>query len=209
MSRVIQIRVRGIDERGQAAMQTRFTELAAAREWRDGQPWLADSRSRNLLAQLFFDNAQQVSRAADRDELCGAGFVRVAGDEADALALLFIALEVSEHTGAEVEVCDPDNPIAKLRYVVMCGGRLIDGLPLDTILVRRAIYRRMPDGTRMEMIPPRARGSAFGRAIGDDVELSWSFIVHDIRIVDASFLGAEAEAMRIFRGLRALPRDDR
>jgi hypothetical protein len=61
----------------------------------------------------------------------------------------------------------------------------------------------------MEMIPPRARGSAFGRAVGDDNELSWSFVVHDIRIVDSSFLGAEAEAMRIFRGFRALPSDDR
>jgi hypothetical protein len=61
----------------------------------------------------------------------------------------------------------------------------------------------------MEMIPPLGRGSAFGRPIGPHSEPSWSFIVHDIRIVEHSFLAAEAEAMRIFRGFRALPPDDR
>jgi hypothetical protein len=61
----------------------------------------------------------------------------------------------------------------------------------------------------MEMIPPHERGSAFGRPVGDDAERSWSFIVHDIRIVEPSFLDAEAEAMRIFRGFRALTSDDR
>jgi hypothetical protein len=135
--------------------------------------------------------------------------VRVAGDEADALALLFIARDISERTGAAVELNDPDNPIAKLRHLGMREGRLADGAALETILVQRAIYRRMPDGTRMEMLPPRARGSAFGTAIDDGAELSWSFIVHDIRVVDPSFLRAEAEAMRIFRGLRALPTDER
>ena len=209
MSRVIQFRVRRLDLSGCVAMQTRFSELARAREWRDGQPWLAHARSRGLLAQLFFASAQQESRAAGGNEVCGAGFVRVAGDEADALALLFIGLHVSEHTGGEVEIADPDNPIAKLRHVVMSDGRLSGGLPVETILVRRSIYRRMPDGTRMEMIPPRGRGSAFGRAIGDDVKLSWSFVVDDICIVDPSFLAGEAEAMRVFRGLSALPRDER
>lgn len=209
MSRVIQFRVRRLDQRGCIAVQGRFSELAAAREWRDGQPWVAHAGSPGLLAQLFFANAQQEARAAGADEVCAAGFVRVVGDEADALALLFIGLQLSEHTDGEVEIGDPDNPIAKLRHVLMCDGRLADGLPLERILVRRSIFRRMPDGTRMEMIPPRGRGSAFGRAIGDDVESCWSFVVHDIRIVDPSFLAAEAEAMRLFRGLRALPRDER
>jgi hypothetical protein len=45
--------------------------------------------------------------------------------------------------------------------------------------------------------------------VGEAGERSWSFIVHDIRVVDHSFLDAEAEAMRIFRGFRALPSDDR
>jgi hypothetical protein len=210
MSRVIQLRVRGLDAGARELVHERFAQLVAGREWRDGTPWLADRQSRDLLAQLFFDQAQAEARAAaDQRPLSAAAFVRIAGDEADALALAFIARDISERFSAELELRDPDNPIAKLRRIEMCGGRLRDGRPLESILVRRVIYRRMPDGSRMEMIPPHRRGSAFGRPVGESGERSWSFIVHDIRVVDQSFLDAEAEAMRIFRGFRALPSDDR
>jgi hypothetical protein len=210
MSRVIQVRVRGLDPDHRDALQSRFAELAAGREWRSGTPWLADAASRDILPQLFFDQARdEAQRSGETQPLAAATFVRIAGDEADALALVFIARDLSDCFAAEVEIRDPDNPIAKLRHVVLVAGRLQGGAALESILVRRAIYRRMPDGSRMEMIPPRARGSAFGQAIGDETAVGWSFIVHDIRIVDASFLGAEAEAMRIFRGFRALPSDDR
>lgn len=204
------MRIRGLDPTARDAVQDRFSELAAGREWRDGTPWLADHGSRDLLPQLFFDQAQTQARlAADDRPLSAATYVRIAGDEADALALAFIARDLSERFSVDVELRDPDNPIAKLRQIVMVDGRLPSGGPLETILVRRAIYRRMPDGSRMEMIPPYGRGSAFGRPVGGDAEGSWSFIVHDIRIVERSFLEAEAEAMRIFRGFRALPFDDR
>jgi hypothetical protein len=209
MSRVIQVRIRGVDRDARDLMHERFAELAAAREWRDGTPWLADVRSPNLLAQLFFERAQTEARTAAERPLSAAAFVRIAGDEADALAITFIGRDISERFDAEVELRDPDNPIAKLRRVLLNGGRLRNGRQLESILVRRAIYRRMPDGSRMEMIPPHGRGSAFGQPVGQESERSWSFIVHDVRIADHSFLDAEAEAMRIFRGFRALPSDDR
>jgi hypothetical protein len=210
MSRVIQLRVRDLDIAAREPMHERFAELVAGRDWRDGTPWLADQHSSDLLPQLFFNQAQAEARAAaDERPLSAAAFVRIAGDEADALALAFIARDISERFGAELELRDPDNPIAKLRRVELVGGRLRNGRPLESILVRRVIYRRMPDGSRMEMIPPHGRGSAFGQPVGEDGERSWSFIVHDIRVVDHSFLDAEAEAMRIFRGFRALPSDDR
>jgi hypothetical protein len=210
MSRVIQVRVRGLEASMRDGMQGRFAELVAGREWRDSTPWLADQRSRDLLPQLFFDQAQAQARLADDDrQLSAATFVRIAGDEADALALAFIARDISERFSAEVELRDADNPIAKLRQIELVGGLLRDGRPLESILVRRAIYRRMPDGSRMEMIPPHGRDSAFGKPVADDAERSWRFIVHDIGIVEPSFLDAEAEAMRIFRGFRALPSDDR
>ena len=210
MSRVIQLRVRGLETDARDLMHERFAELVAGRDWRDGTPWLADHRSRDLLPQLFFDQAQAEARAAsDQRPLSAAAFVRIAGDEADALALAFIARDMSERFSAEIELRDPDNPIAKLRRVELVDGRLRNGRPLESILVRRVIYRRMPDGSRMEMIPPHGRGSAFGQPVGEAGGRSWSFIVHDIRIVDQSFLNAEAEAMRIFRGFRALPSDDR
>jgi hypothetical protein len=191
-------------------MQGRFAELVAGREWRDGIPWLADRQSRDLLPQLFFDQAQAQARLAGDDRpLSAATFVRIAGDEADALALAFIARDISERFSVDVEVRDVDNPIAKLRQIELVDGRLRNGRALESILVRRAIYRRMPDGSRMEMIPPHGRGSAFGQPVGGDAGRSWSFVVHDIRVVEHSFLDAEAEAMRIFRGFQALPSDDR
>lgn len=209
MSRVIQFRITGVGRDAQAQMQHRFAELAAARDWRDGVPWLAYPGSSGLLAQLFFEQARHDTTITAASPLAGAGFVRIVGDEADALAVLFILRDLSQLTGATVAVRDPDNPISKLRQVDMNRGNLASGAPLESILVRRAIYRRMADGSRMEMVPPRSRGSAFGRAVGDEGELVWSFIVHGIRVADVSFLGAEAEAMRIFRGLRALRSDER
>ena len=210
MSRVIQVRVRGLDAGARDLMHERFAELVHGRDWRGGTPWLADQRSPELLAQLFFDQAQAEAPAGfDERPLSAAAFVRIAGDEADALALAFIARDISERFSVDLELRDPDNPIAKLRRVELIDGRLRNGRPLESILVRRVIYRRMPDGSRMEMIPPHIRGSAFGQPVGQAAERSWSFIVHDIRVVDHSFLDAEAEAMRIFRGFRALPSDDR
>ena len=106
-------------------MHERFGELVAGRDWRDGTPWLADACLRDLLPQLFFDTALAEARAAgDERPLSAATFVRIAGDEADALALAFIARDISERFGLEVELRDPDNPIAKLRHVELVGGRL-------------------------------------------------------------------------------------
>lgn len=204
------LRVSGLEEDACSSLQWRFDELAAGREWRDGTPWLAHRGSADLLPQLFFDRARvERDTAAGVQGLRAATFVRIAGDEADALALTFIGRDLSERFEAEVELRDPDNPIAKLRHIELLNGRLRDGDRLESILVRRAIYRRMPDGSRMEMIPPRARRSAFGRPVPDGEDSwSWSFVIHDIRIVEETFLDAEAEAMRIFRGFRSLESDD-
>jgi hypothetical protein len=63
----------------------------------------------------------------------------------------------------------------------------------------------MRDGNRIEMYPPRALGSAFGTMDGADGERrAWSFLVHGMRDSRPSFLEAEAEAIRMWRGLRFL-----
>jgi hypothetical protein len=210
MSRVIQLRVRSVAASMRELVHERFVDLVAGREWRDGTPWLAHGGSRDLLAQLYFEHALAEAHAAgDNRPVSAAAFVRIAGDEADALALAFIARDLSERFSVELELRDPENPIAKLRHIELINGRLRGGRPLESILVRRVIYRRMPDGSRMEMIPPHGRRSAFGQPVGAVGEFRWSFIVHDIRVAEQSFLDAEAEAMRIFRGFRALPTDDR
>jgi hypothetical protein len=207
MPRVIHVRIYGLDPTRREALHQRFTGLARSREWRDQRPWLADARSTDLFAQLFFADAAEADLRSQSElgPLSAATFVRVIGDETDALALVFMLRDLSERYGVRVTVQDPDNPIAMLRAIQLRAGRLTDGAALEAILVRRPIFKRMRGGQRIEMYPPRALGSAFGTIEGSDGERrAWSFRVHGMRDSRPSFLEAEAEAMRIWRGLRFL-----
>jgi hypothetical protein len=206
MGRVIHLRIHGLDPSQRDGLRGRFDELAATREWRGDRPWLADAQSTDLFASLFFDDARRAA-ASDHPELgqlSAAGFVRLKGDETDALALLFILRDLSERFDAHLQLRDPDNPIAKLRHIDLARGLLPDGAPLEAVLVARPIYKRLP-GAVIEMYPPRALGSAFGTVEGtDERRRSWSFLVHGMRATAPTFFEAEAEAMRIYRGLRFL-----
>ena len=188
-------------------MHAHFQHLGGSREWRSEPPWLADATSRDLFQQLYFAEVE-AAVALEQPELGGlsaACFLRVAGDETDALALVFMLRDISERFGARVTVRDPDNPIAKLRAIDLIAGRLPDGTALEALMVRRPIFKRVSRGLRIEMYPPRALGSAFGTLEGSDGERrTWSFLVHGMRDSRPSFLEAEAEAMRIWRGLRFL-----
>ena len=206
MGRVIHVRVRGLEAEQREAFHARLQRLAGLREWRGDTPWLADARSRDLFSMEFFRHAQIAADGEARTlgPLSAAGFVRLRGDETDALALLFVLRDLSERFGTTMTIRDPDNPIAKLRSIDLCGGRLQDGAALEAILVARPIYKRLP-GAVIEMYPPRALGFAFGTVEGGDPERrAWSFLVHGMRASADSFLEAEAEAMRIYRGLRFL-----
>ena len=90
MARVIHVRVRGVAAADRDRLQDRFTQLISGREWRDQLPWLADADSTDLFAQLFFEQALTADLWDDRQgtDLSAAGFIRVAGDETDALALV-------------------------------------------------------------------------------------------------------------------------
>ena len=200
MGRVIHVRLHGLEPQQREPLNARFAELAACREWRDQVPWLADAESTGLFEQLYFADAQRPDAS-----LSAATFLRVAGDETDALALLFMLRDLSERFGVHVLISDPENPILKLRSIELQAGRLPDGTALESKLVRRPIFKRLRGGQRIEMYPPRALGSAFGTIEGTDRERrSWSFLVHGMRDSRPSFLEAEAEAMRIWRGLRFL-----
>ena len=207
MARVIHVRLHGVAAEDRDALHERFTELVTCREWRDQVPWLADAYTTDLFGQLFFEQviAADIREHPEGSDLAAAAFIHVAGDETDALALVFVFRDLSERFSCRVVVRDPDNPIAKLRTVDLVNGRLADRRALESILVRRPIFKRMRGGERIEMYPPRALGTAFGTRDGTDGERrSWSFLVHGMRDSRPSFLEAEAEALRIWRGLRFL-----
>ena len=206
MGRVIHLRIHGLPPAQHEALRGRFDELSAAREWRGDRPWLADSQSSELFASLYFDDVRRASalESPELPRLSAAGFVRLKGDETDALALLFILRDLSERFDAHLQLRDPDNPIAKLRHIDLARGVLPDGAQLEAVLVARPIYKRLP-GAVIEMYPPRALGSAFGTVEGtDERRRNWSFLVHGMRASAPTFFEAEAEAMRIYRGLRFL-----
>jgi hypothetical protein len=200
------MRIHGLAATQQEALRARFEELAGTREWRGDRPWLADAQTTDLFGSLFFDDARRVAgqEAPELGPLSAAGFVRLNGDETDALALLFILRDLSERFDAHLQLRDPDNPIAKLRHIDLARGLLPDGAQLEAVLVARPIYKRLP-GAVIEMYPPRALGSAFGTVEGtDERRRNWSFLVHGMRASAPTFFEAEAEAMRIYRGLRFL-----
>jgi hypothetical protein len=207
MARVIHVRLHGIAAEQRDALHERFTELVGCREWRDQLPWLADAYSTDLFGQLFFEQviAEDIREHPEGSDLSAAAFIHVAGDETDALALVFVLRDLAERFSCRIGIRDPDNPIAKLRSVDLVNGRLSDDRALESILVRRPIFKRMRGGERIEMYPPRALGTAFGTLEAADGERrSWSFLVHGMRDSRPSFLEAEAEALRIWRGLRFL-----
>ena len=133
---------------------------SAAGNGATSSPGWPTPRSTDLFAQLFFDQAVAADLRDDPQgtDLSAAGFIRVAGDETDALALVFVLRDLSERFTCRVDIRDPDNPIAKLRTVDLLNGRLADRRALESILVRRPIFKRMRDGNRIEMYPPRALG---------------------------------------------------
>ena len=206
MGRVLHVRIHGLAATQHEALCERFDDLAASRDWRGDRPWLADRQSSDLFASLFFDDARRAAglETPELGRLSAAGFMRLNGDETDALALLFILRDLSERHEAHIQLRDPDNPIAKLRHIDLARGLLPDGAQLEAVLVARPIYKRLP-GAVIEMYPPRALGSAFGTVEAtDERRRCWSFLVHGMRATAPDFLEAEAEAMRIYRGLRFL-----
>src|SRR5579884_3768645 len=117
MGRVLHVRIHGIADADREPLQQRFEELAGGRQWRDGQAWLADATARDLFSMEYFRHAAEAEARArpEAGPLSAASFVRLDGDETDALALVFILRDISEQFGVHVLLRDPDNPIAKMR----------------------------------------------------------------------------------------------
>ncbi|HEY6538975.1 MAG TPA: hypothetical protein VI138_08075 [Candidatus Dormibacteraeota bacterium] len=135
------------------------------------------------------------------EPIFGAGFVRLAGDETDALAIHFGLLQLTGRLGGRAVIDDPDNPIRKQRQLAVVEGEVSGSQSIDDVMVSGPIFKRLPGGT-ITFYPPRYRGATLpGPASSPGW---WSFAIQGMQDHAPGFLEAEAEAMRIYRSLQAI-----
>src|SRR2546426_8807258 len=109
-----------------------FEALAAARTWRCNSPWVASAQSTGLFEMEYFRHLRQ----EDSADVSAAGFVKMAGDETDALIITIFMRDLSAEYGIRVAMKDEDHPLAKLRRLEFHGGRLPTGQSLENLLAK-------------------------------------------------------------------------
>ncbi len=173
--------------------------FAVSREWRGDRFWIASRLSTDLFNMEYFRHI----RADEGPSLSAAGFLKLGGDETDALATLFFLQRCSQHFQVRAVWKDDENPIAKMRYLEIRQGMLPSGMPLEGVLAARPVIKKMEGGTAITFYPPTYRPNSYFRR---DKPGMWGFSLQGMRDFAPSFLEAEAEAMRIYRGFRGLER---
>jgi hypothetical protein len=172
--------------------------FSQSREWRGDRFWLATLQSTDLFGMEYFRHA----RAEEGPNLSGASFLKMQGDETDAIATLYFLNDCTQRFHARATLRDEDNPIAKLRYLEIRQGRLPSGMPIDDALAARPVVKKMRGGS-ITFYPPTYRPNSMFRYNRPGM---WGFSLEGMRDFAPSFLEAEAEAMRIYRGLGRLGR---
>src|SRR5437588_11153991 len=167
-----------------------------SRAWHGYAFWLATENTTDLFAMEYFRHARNEEGPA----LSGAGFLRLMGDETDAIATLYFLNDVSQRFHARAILKDEENPIAKLRQLDIRQGRLPSGMPIEDVLAARPVIKKM-EGEPITFYPPTYRPNSYFRRY---TQGTVGFSLRGIRDFAPSFLEAEAEAMRIYRGFRRL-----
>ena len=171
-------------------LHEQFESLAGARQWRAGAPWVASAHSRGLFEMEFFRHA----RAGDGADLSAAGFMKMAGDETDALIVSIFMRDLSAEYGVRASIRDEDHPLAKLRRLDFEAGRLPTGQSLEDVLAKRPVIKKV-EGERIFFYPPTFRLHSQGPPSPE-----WAYALFGIRAYAPSLLEAEREALKILRG---------
>jgi hypothetical protein len=187
--RVIHYRLHGLPEQRLERVHDQFEALSAARTWRCDPPWVASARSTGLFEMEFFRHV----RLEDRDA-SAAGFVKMAGDETDALIITIFMRDLSAEYGIKVAMKDEDHPLAKLRHLEFRNGRLPSGQSLEDVLAKRPVIKKV-EGERILFYPPAYRLHSKGPASPE-----WAYALCGIRAYAPTLLEAEQEALKILRG---------
>ncbi len=197
MGRVLFVRLTNPGRAGGADWTQAVADFAATRSWRSEPLWLATDDSRGLFEMEYLRHL----RLASPEPIFGAGFVRLAGDETDALAVCFGLLQLTQRLGGRAVVADSDNPIHKQRQLALVEGQVSGPRSIDEVMVAGPIFKRLPAGT-ITFYPPRHRAVTLPGPASPPGW--WSFAIQGMRDQAPGFLEAEAEAMRIYRSLRAI-----
>ncbi|HVB76613.1 MAG TPA: hypothetical protein VNI34_02195 [Candidatus Nitrosotalea sp.] len=195
MSRVLHYRLGALEPPSQAELESGFSRLAEGRTWSGEPPWLATPGSGDLFAREYLRHVRQ-----EEGEWVGsAGYLKLGGDEIDALIAVIFLRDASAQMELRVTVQDDLNPLAKLRRLEFVGGRLPSGNSLEEMLARRPVIKKV-DGQSILFYPPAHRLSDHP---GSRREL-WGYGLMGIRAYAPNLPEAEHEALKFLRAMRHL-----
>ena len=189
MQRVVHYRLDRLPEQHLERVHAQFEALAGARTWRCNPPWIASSCSRGLFEMEYFRHLRN-----DEPDVAAAGFVKMAGDETDALIIAIFMRDLSAEYGITTSMRDDDHPLAKLRRLEFQTGRLPSGQALEDVLAKRPVIKKV-EGERIFFYPPTFRLHSQGPPSPE-----WAYALCGIRAYAPTLLEAEQEALKILRG---------
>jgi hypothetical protein len=128
------------------------------------------------------------------NDMSAAGFVKMAGDETDALIITIFMRDLSAEYGMRTAMRDEDHPLAKLRRLEFESGRLPSGQSLEEVLAKRPVIKKV-QGERIFFYPPTFRLHSQGPPSPE-----WAYALCGIRAYAPTLLEAEQEALKILRG---------
>jgi hypothetical protein len=190
MARVLHYRLYGLREQRLEAIHEEFASLAQVRGWRCGEPWIASSLSRGLFEMEFFRHLKH----DQGPQLSAGGFVKMAGDETDALIITIFLRDLSAKYRVRTSIRDEDHPLAKLRYLDFVSGRLPGGESLEDVLAKRPVIKKV-EGQPILFYPPTFRLHSMSPPSPE-----WAYALCGMRAYAPTLLEAEQEALKILRG---------
>ena len=190
MPRVLHYQLRGLPEHQLELVHEQFAVLGQVRAWRAGAPWVASSQSRGLFEMEYFRHLKN----DEGTDLSAAGFMKMAGDETDALIIAIFMRDLSAEYGIRTSIRDEDHPLAKLRRLDFDAGRLPAGRALEDVLAKRPVIKKV-EGERIFFYPPTFRLHSQSPPSPE-----WAYALCGIRAYAPTLLEAEQEALKILRG---------
>jgi hypothetical protein len=189
VQRVVHYRLEGLPEQHLERVHAQFAALVSARTWRCNPPWIASSYSRGLFEMEYFRHLRE-----EEPNVAAAGFVKMAGDETDALIIAIFMRDMSAEYGIATSMRDEDHPLAKLRRLAFQTGRLPTGQTLEDVLAKRPVIKKV-EGERIFFYPPAFRLHSQGPPSPE-----WAYALCGIRAYAPTLLEAEQEALKILKG---------